>query len=122
MLEPEMADDDYCYLTTRGRVSGRPHTIEIWFGLEANRLYMLAGNREKADWVRNLRQTPRVDVRIRDQQFAGQAAVVEDGTADQTARTLLVGKYGPRYNGDLTEWGRTSLVVAVDLEPDDAAV
>jgi hypothetical protein len=28
-------DDDasqaFCYLTTTGRVSGRPHTIEIWF-------------------------------------------------------------------------------------------
>jgi hypothetical protein len=22
-------DDDFCYLTTRGRVSGRPHEIEI---------------------------------------------------------------------------------------------
>ena len=23
--------DDYCYLTTTGRRSGRPHRIEIWY-------------------------------------------------------------------------------------------
>jgi hypothetical protein len=29
---------------------------------------------------------------------------------------LLVEKYQPRYSGDLTEWGRTSLPVAIDLD------
>ncbi len=36
-------DDDFCYLTTRGRVSGRPHEIEIWFALEGRTLYLLSG-------------------------------------------------------------------------------
>ena len=27
-------DDDFCYLTTRGRVTGAPHEIEIWFALD----------------------------------------------------------------------------------------
>ncbi len=26
-----LADEDFCYLTTTGRISGRAHTIEIWF-------------------------------------------------------------------------------------------
>ena len=30
---PSAADQDYCYLTTTGRVSGEPREIEIWFGL-----------------------------------------------------------------------------------------
>jgi hypothetical protein len=37
------ADEDYCYLTTRGRLSGEPREIEIWFALENSTLYILAG-------------------------------------------------------------------------------
>jgi hypothetical protein len=37
-----------CYLTTTGRVSGRPHTIEIWFALQDRTLYVLSGWRRSA--------------------------------------------------------------------------
>jgi hypothetical protein len=30
----DLADEEFCYLTTTGRVTGRPHEIEIWFALE----------------------------------------------------------------------------------------
>jgi deazaflavin-dependent oxidoreductase (nitroreductase family) len=114
-LEPGMADEDYCYLTTTGRVTGRPHEIEIWFGLVGGTLYMLAGGGERSDWVRNALRTPEVSVRIRDTAFAGQARRMRDATEDARARELLVSKYSPRYRGDLTEWGRESLPVAIDL-------
>lgn len=29
----QLADETFRYLTTTGRISGRPHTIEIWFAL-----------------------------------------------------------------------------------------
>ena len=32
--DPALAGETYCYLTTTGRVTGKPHTIEIWFALE----------------------------------------------------------------------------------------
>ncbi len=44
--DPALAGEQYCYLTTTGRVTGRPHTIEIWFALDGGTLYMLAGGRE----------------------------------------------------------------------------
>jgi deazaflavin-dependent oxidoreductase (nitroreductase family) len=113
--DPATADDDYCYLTTTGRLSGSPHTIEIWFGLVGETLYMLSGGKGRSDWVRNLRRNPVVDVRLRDQDFAGRARVLGPGDEAARARTLLVEKYQPRYRGDLTEWGQTSLPVAVDL-------
>ncbi len=109
------AADDFCYLTTRGRVSGRPHTIEIWFALHGTTLYMLSGGGARADWVRNAQRTPKVTVRLRDRQFAGQARSVDSAEEDALARRLLVDKYQSRHDGDLTEWGRTSLPVAVDL-------
>ena len=71
----QFADDDFCYLTTVGRVSSRPHTIEIWFALQGSTLYMLAGGRYEADWVKNLLRTPAVQVRLRQQTFGATARV-----------------------------------------------
>jgi deazaflavin-dependent oxidoreductase (nitroreductase family) len=115
-----LAHEAFCYLTTTGRVSGRPHTIEIWFGLNGSTVYMLSGNgpHERSDWVKNLMKTPAVAVRIGDCEFSGAARVVEDAEEDALARGLLLGKYEPTYSGDLSDWGRTALPVAVDLDVD----
>ncbi|HEX9371893.1 MAG TPA: nitroreductase family deazaflavin-dependent oxidoreductase [Roseiflexaceae bacterium] len=109
------AADDFAYLTTIGRVSGRPHTIEIWFALDGRTLYMLAGDGDGSDWVKNLRRLPDVTVRLGETVFAGRARVVEQANEDALARRLVVEKYQPGYGEDLSEWRRTSLPVAVDL-------
>lgn len=113
-----LADEDYCYVTTTGRVTGKPHKIEIWFALEAETLYILAGGREKADWVRNAKKAPAVAVRIADQRFDGTARLVTKPDEDALARRRLLEKYAPpRYSGDLSDWGRTALPVAIELTP-----
>lgn len=114
-IDPALADEDYCYLTTRGRVTGRWHTVEIWFALNDDTLYLLAGSRERTDWVKNIQKDPNVTIRIADRRFAGRARVVEDAGEDALARRLLVSKYRERYRGDLSDWGRTALPVAVDI-------
>jgi deazaflavin-dependent oxidoreductase (nitroreductase family) len=114
-LEPALADQDYCYLTTIGRKSGRPREIEIWFGLDGDTLYLLSGGRDRSDWVRNLRDEPRVSVRIADRVIEGRARIVVEPEEDRRARELLVNKYAARYGGDLTSWRAQALPVAVDL-------
>jgi deazaflavin-dependent oxidoreductase (nitroreductase family) len=117
-VEPgQFADQNFCYLTTHGRVSGRPHTIEIWFALHEHTLYMLAGGRDSSDWVKNLRRDPNVSVRIRDVTYPGRARIVERPDEDVLARRIVVAKYQPGYDEDLADWGRDSLPVAVDLAP-----
>ena len=54
-------------------------------------------------------------MRIGERVFDGAARVVEDGDEDAKARRLLLEKYGPRYAGDLSGWGRRALPVAVEL-------
>jgi deazaflavin-dependent oxidoreductase (nitroreductase family) len=112
----KLKDEDFCYLTTTGRVSGHPHTIEIWFALTGKTLYILAGGREKSDWVKNVLKNPAVQVRIDKSIFNGHARIVESGEEDVLARKLVLEKYTPRDSDDLTDWSRTSLPVAVDLE------
>ena len=43
------AHEDFCYLTTTDRVSGRPHTIEIWYVLNGRTMYLLSGG--EAAWI-----------------------------------------------------------------------
>lgn len=115
-LSAKLADEDYCYITTTGRVSGDPHTVEIWFGAHGDTIYVLAGSRHGADFVRNAKKQPAVDVRIATTRFAGQARIVTDAVEDALARTLLLEKYAPpRYEGDLADWGSDALPVAFDL-------
>ena len=111
----DFADEDFCYLTTKGRVSGRPHTIEIWFVLNGDTLYMLSGGLDKADWVKNILHQAEVTVKIKDRVFTGLGRVVKDAEEDTLARQLIARKYPSTDEEDLTEWYRDSLPVAVDL-------
>lgn len=111
-----LANEEFCYLTTRGRVTGRPHEIEIWFSLipQTRTLYMLSGGGDRADWVKNLLREPAVTVRISGEVLEGEARLVEDAEEDALARRLLVEKY-ERSPGSLSDWRRRALPVAVDL-------
>ena len=112
-------EQQYCYLTTTGRVSGLARTIEIWFGLvtrgDEATAYLLAGSGEAAQWVRNLRREPQVELRIGERQFEARARVVTDAAEDDLARRLLLEKYQPGYDSDLAGWGATALPVAIDF-------
>jgi deazaflavin-dependent oxidoreductase (nitroreductase family) len=114
-MDLTLGAEDYCYLTTTGRVSGQPREIEIWFGLDGGTVYMLSGGRDRSDWVKNLIREPRVTVRIGDRTFDGRARIVTEDDEDARARRALLDKYGPGYRGDLSTWGRTALPIAVDL-------
>lgn len=108
----------YTYLTTTGRVTGVPHTVEIWFALDphdATRLYMLAGGGGKTDWVRNLARNPAATLKLGDTLYPATATVLAPNDADDTlARRLLVEKYAK--GDELEHWGRTALPVAFALD------
>jgi len=116
-LPPGAATAEYCYLTTTGRVSGRPHEIEIWFALVGATVYLLSEGGEQADWVKNLRRMPAVTVRLGDVTYPGVARALDPSEpADALARRLICGKYEGWREGDpLPAWARTALPVAVEL-------
>lgn len=123
-LLSQLAQEDFCYLTTKGRVSERPHEIEIWFGAQKHSVYLMAGN-HKSDWVKNLLNDPHVSVRIADRTFTGTAHVVKEKEEELTARYLLAEKYQEWEDGrTLSEWARTALVVGIELKslPTDSAL
>ena len=81
---------------------------------------MLAGGRERANWVQNLLREPAVTVRIAGQELRGRARVVEDPEEEALARRLLFDKYSPRYSGNLARWRASALPVAVDFKSDES--
>lgn len=111
-----LSKEEYCYLTTRGRVSGHPHEIEIWFGVMDGRLYLLSGGGYESDWMKNLMKDSHVSVRIAKQTFSGSARIVEDKKEELKARRLLAGKYeGWKQGEPLSEWAQTAVVVGIKL-------
>jgi deazaflavin-dependent oxidoreductase (nitroreductase family) len=117
IVDQALASEEYCYLTTRGRRTGNSRTIEIWFGLVGDTLYMLSGGRDRSNWVRNLQRDPAVTIRIGRAVYAGRARVVgSDSEEDALARRLLLAKYAARYANGLSDWGSKALPVAVDVD------
>jgi len=78
------------FLTTIGRTTGQPRTVELWFTYYQGLLYLL-GHAE-AHWVRNLNANPRVTVEIDDTSFPGTAAFDDENRA--MAHRLFEAKYG----------------------------
>jgi deazaflavin-dependent oxidoreductase (nitroreductase family) len=95
----------FLYLTTTGRKSGLPRSIEIWFVEHAGRHYLVSERREASGWVRNIRNDPRVHFSIGTREApeeaasaaAGRGRVVEDGAEPELlreVRALMDAKYG----------------------------
>jgi deazaflavin-dependent oxidoreductase (nitroreductase family) len=112
------SDDDYCYLKTKGRVTGRPHEIEIWFARQGDTIYVLSGGGLRSDWIKNLAKTPHCTVRLGSdgQEFQAIARILDEATPESDdARKLLFDKYKERYAGDLSSWRDRAIPVALDL-------
>ena len=115
-IPSQLAREEYCYVTTTGRITGKPHKIEIWFGLHNESVYLLSGGMDKSDWVKNMKKNPSVTVRVAKHTFQATARIVTDGEEETMARHLLAGKYqGWKEGKKLSDWGRTALPVALDL-------
>jgi deazaflavin-dependent oxidoreductase (nitroreductase family) len=119
-----VADDDFLYLTTTGRVSGQPHEIEIWYARRGGDLYLLAGGGRSSDWVANLAVSPACTVRLGRRDASARAATARlldaaapgavDPAEEATARRLVFEKYEPGRGG-LSSWRDRSLPVVLTL-------
>lgn len=111
----DWGDADYCYVTTTGRRTGRPHMIEIWFAPSGQTVYILTGR--TSDTVRNLLVTPNCQVRVGERTWEATGRVVDHPDEAALARRLLPEKYRDWEDG-LAQWAEESLPVAFDLVGD----
>lgn len=88
--------EKYLYLTTRGRKSGQPREIEIWFTHHEGCFYVIA-EYPTSNWVQNLQSEPEVRVRVATQNFPANARVLNiesDGELVKSVQNLSIQKYG----------------------------
>lgn len=91
----------FLYLTTTGRSTGQPREIEIWFVEHEGRHYLIAQNREDAQWVKNLQADAKISFTVgtredRESQVArrsGTGRVVREPELVQTICALMNKKY-----------------------------
>ena len=114
MLPGGWADAEFYYVTTTGRRTGNPHTIEIWCVAVGDALYLMAGSGERSDTVRNARANPAVAVRVGSDTKPAVASFVTDPEEDAAVRAAMVAKYETKP-GELASWGRTALPVRLDV-------
>ncbi len=87
------ADVECCDVVTTGRRSGKPHEIEIWFGLLGDTMYLISGNGPDADWYRNALADPTVLVKLAGQERTGRARDVIDPDERRHCGDLMGAKY-----------------------------
>ena len=86
----------FLYLTTRGRRSGVPREIEIWYTRHKGRYYVIAEH-DDAHWVQNLVAHPMVSFRVDESRFEGKARIIEPGKdlkLNHAVQQLSKAKYG----------------------------
>jgi deazaflavin-dependent oxidoreductase (nitroreductase family) len=101
--------EKFLYLTTRGRKSGKPREIEIWFTHVDGNFYVVA-EYATSNWVVNLRANPAVQVRVAGESFSARARILTQETDPElhkNIQALSTKKYG---------WGDG---LVVELVPDN---
>ena len=80
-------------ITTRGRKTGKPHTVTIWFGVDENGRMFVSSLRNR-DWVKNILANPDVEVAIKGVTRRMRAVKVESEEDKQLIRSIWGRKYG----------------------------
>jgi deazaflavin-dependent oxidoreductase (nitroreductase family) len=87
-----VADRSTLRITTRGRKSGQPHTVTVWFVVDGPTIYLTTLDATR-DWVRNLEKTPEVEIEVGTLRLQGRGSTVTDAALDAQIRAQLVDKY-----------------------------
>jgi deazaflavin-dependent oxidoreductase (nitroreductase family) len=87
-----MARQSRCRLTHYGRKSGQPHEVTIWFLVDGEAVYLVTADKRR-QWVRNVLAHPAVQLRVRDETFAGDVTPVTAPAEMARVVELLKHKY-----------------------------
>ena len=78
-------------LTHRGRKSGKPYEVTIWFVVDRDVIY-LNGNID-TQWPRNMQANPEITIRIGQETFQGKANLVTERADRERIFAMIARKY-----------------------------
>jgi len=109
----DVADEEYIYLRTKGRRTGKPHTVELWYAVASGRIY-LSHEGKYTDWMKNILKDDQVEFRIGGTRFRGRAHIVGSGEAFEVGKRALYRKYyGEASEEVIEDWFSESRVVEI---------
>ena len=104
------------HLTTRGRKSGQPRTVKIWFVVATpTSIYVQHTNPKPADWYRNLQREPAVTVDFGSGPITARARPVTDPAEIERILTLVRRKYLAAWLFKLLGWTRSAVGAEITL-------
>ena len=89
-------NEKFLYLATRGRKTGLPREIEIWFARKGACFYVIAEH-ATSQWVRNIQANPQVQIRAAGKTLPARARVLsleKDSATIQFIQELFLAKHG----------------------------
>jgi deazaflavin-dependent oxidoreductase (nitroreductase family) len=111
----KVADEKYIYLATRGRKTGNPHTVELWFAMAEKKIY-LSHEGAYTDWMKNILKDGRVEFRIGEIQFKGNARIAESGEVFESGKRALYLKYYGKADKDtIDDWFSESTITEISM-------
>jgi deazaflavin-dependent oxidoreductase (nitroreductase family) len=81
-----------CRLTHRGRKSGHPYEVTIWFLVDGETVYLATANASR-QWVRNVQANPSISFAVGSETFTGTSERVRDAAEERHVMDLVAAKY-----------------------------
>ena len=106
-----LSGEKFVYLTTLGRKTGRPHTVELWFAFAGSKIF-LSHEGKYTDWMKNITSNSRVGIKVGSVRLEADAAILDEGIAVKVGQRSLYEKYyGQATEAIIEDWFELSKVV-----------
>ena len=110
-----VADEKHIHLTTKGRKTGNPHTVELLFAVAGEKIY-LSHEGAYTDWMKNILKDGRVQFKIGKTRFEGTARIAEGGEVFELGKHVLYLKYYGKADEDtINDWFSESTIIEVSM-------
>lgn len=105
----------FIHLTTMGRKTGRPHTVELWFAASDGKVFLSHEGKE-TDWMKNIKQNGEVSFEIGEENFSGKAHYINESTDEswQCKVALYEKYYGKAAKEIIEDWFSLSTLIAIE--------
>ena len=99
----KVGEEKLIHVTTRGRKTGQPHIVELWFALNSGKVY-LSHEGKSTDWMKNIKRNGQVSFEISGKNFNGAARLLESSTEEAwEAKVALYEKYYGKASKEVIE-------------------
>jgi len=113
-----VTNEKLIHVTTRGRLTAKPHLVELWFAVSHGMVY-LSHEGEDTDWMKNIGKHGDVFFEIGGTTFTGRARFLKGESKDAwEGKVALYEKYyGKASNETIDDWFSLSKILLIDPTP-----